>query len=64
MPYIELEWNGEAYTATLTDTKGVLSDYAFSASASGIRFSVSRNAKQVEKDTPYKKFFWNFSKNY
>lgn len=28
------------------------------------RFSVGRNAKRVEKDTPYKKFFWNFSKNY
>lgn len=29
---IELEWNGEAYTATLTDTNGVLSDYTFSQS--------------------------------
>jgi hypothetical protein len=28
------------------------------------RFSVGRNAKRVEKDTPYKKFFWIFSKNY
>jgi len=44
---IELEWNGEAYTATLTDTNGVLSDYAFSANASGIRFSVSGNTLTI-----------------
>ena len=47
---IELEWNGEAYTATLTDTNGVLSDYAFSANASGIRFSVSGNTLTITTD--------------
>ena len=47
---IELEWNGEAYTATLTDTNGVLSDYAFSANASGIRFSVSGNTLTITAD--------------
>ena len=44
---IELEWNGEAYTATLTDTNGVLSDYVFSSNASGIRFSVSGNTLTI-----------------
>ena len=38
---IELEWDGEKYTATLTDTNNVLSNYTFSASVSGIRFSVN-----------------------
>ena len=47
---IELEWNGEAYTATLTDTNGVLSDYVFSANASGIRFSVSGNMLTITAD--------------
>ena len=47
---IELEWNGEAYTATLTDTNGVLSDYAFSANASGIRFSVRGNTLTITAD--------------
>lgn len=47
---IELEWNGEAYTATLTDTNGVLSDYAFSANASGIRFSVNGNTLSITVD--------------
>lgn len=47
---IELEWNGDAYTATLTDTNGVLSDYVFSAHASGIRFSVSGNTLTITAD--------------
>ena len=47
---IELEWNGEAHTATLTDTNGVLSDYVFSANASGIRFSVSGNTLTITAD--------------
>ena len=47
---IELEWDGEAYTATLTDTNGVLSDYVFSANASGIRFSVSGNTLTITAD--------------
>lgn len=48
---IELEWNGEAYTATLADTNGVLSDYVFSANASGIRFSVSGNTLTITAET-------------
>lgn len=47
---IELEWNGEVYAATLADTNGVLSDYAFSANASGIRFSVSGNTLTITAD--------------
>ena len=47
---IELEWNGDAYTATLTDTNGVLSDYVFSTNASGIRFSVSGNTLTITAD--------------
>ena len=47
---IELEWNGETYTATLTDTNGVLSDYVFSSNASGIRFSVSGNTLTITAD--------------
>lgn len=47
---IELAWDGEAYTATLADTNGVLSDYVFSANASGIRFSVSGNTLTITAD--------------
>lgn len=51
---IELEWNGSEYTATLTDTNGVLGNYSFSGS--GLSFSVSGNtltitAKTALKDT-------------
>ena len=48
---IELEWNGEAYTATLADTNNVLSDYLFSASVPGIRFSVNGNKLTITADT-------------
>ena len=48
---IELEWDGEKYTATLTETNNVLGDYSFSASASGIRFSVSGNKLTITADT-------------
>lgn len=47
---IELEWDGEKYTATLTDTNNVLSNYSFSASVSGIRFSVSGNKLTITAD--------------
>lgn len=51
---IELEWNGAEYTATLTDTNGVLGNYSFSGS--GLSFSVSGNtltitAKTAPEDT-------------
>lgn len=48
---IELEWDGEKYTATLTDTNNVLSNYSFSASVSGIRFSVNGNELTITIDT-------------
>ena len=47
---IELEWDGEKYTATLTDTNNVLSNYSFSASVSGIRFSVNGNKLTITAD--------------
>ena len=40
---VELEWNGSQYSTTLTDHNGVLGDYSFSASESGISFSVHGN---------------------
>ena len=48
---IELAWDGEKYTATLTDTNNVLSDYLFSASVPGIRFSVNGNKLNITADT-------------
>lgn len=48
---IELEWDGEKYTATLTDTNNVLSNYSFSAGVSGIRFSVNGNKLTITADT-------------
>ena len=48
---IELEWDGEKYTATLTDTNNVLSNYSFSSSVSEIRFSVSGNKLTITADT-------------
>ena len=47
---IELEWDGEQYTATLTDKNNVLADYSFSASTSGIRFSVNGNKLTITAD--------------
>ena len=47
---IELEWDGEKYTATLTDKNNVLSNFSFSASDSGIRFSVSGNKLTITAD--------------
>jgi uncharacterized surface anchored protein len=36
----ELKWDGEKYSATLTDTNGVLGDYTFTSSTAGLNFSV------------------------
>lgn len=47
---IGLEWDGEKYTATLTDNNNVLSNYSFSASTSGIRFSVNGNKLTITAD--------------
>ena len=40
---VELAWDGTNYTAPLTDSNRVLSDYSFSANEDGISFSVSGN---------------------
>lgn len=47
---IELEWDGEKYTATLTDTNNVLGGYSFTASVSGIHFSVNGNKLTITAD--------------
>ena len=47
---IELEWDGEKYTATLTDKNNVLGSYSFSASVSGIHFSVNGNKLTITAD--------------
>ena len=53
----ELEWNGSKYVATLTDSNGVLSNYAFKASISGVTFSTSGNKLTVSMDkAPSKEF--------
>ena len=48
---IELTWNGTKYTATLTDTNNVLSNYTFTADNSSVRFSVSGNQLTITADT-------------
>ncbi len=47
---VELQQDGSGYTATLTDTNGVLGNYSFSAS--GISCSVSGNQLILRSDTP------------
>ena len=59
----ELEWNGSKYVATLTDSNGVLSNYAFKASVSGVTFSTSGNKLTVSMDkAPSKEFTITASK--
>ena len=48
---VELEWDGSAYTATLTDYNFVLDDYTFSANEDGISFSVSGNKLIITAET-------------
>lgn len=43
---VELTWDGGAYTASLTDSNGVLSEYSFAAE-SGIEFAVSGNTLTI-----------------
>lgn len=53
----ELEWNGSKYVTTLADSNGVLSNYAFKASISGVTFSTSGNKLTVSMDkAPSKEF--------
>lgn len=59
----ELEWNGNKYVATLTDSNGVLKNYNFSANISGVSFSVSGNKLTISMDTaPSKEFTITASK--
>lgn len=59
----ELEWNGNKYVTTLTDSNGVLSNYAFKASISGVTFSTSGNKLTVSMDkAPSKEFTITTSK--
>ena len=48
----ELEQDGSEYTLTLTDSNGVLDDYAFSTDVQGISFSKSGNRLTITCDTP------------
>jgi len=59
----ELEWNGSKYVATLTDSNGVLSNYDFKASISGVTFATSGNKLTVSMDkAPSKEFTITASK--
>ena len=59
----ELEWNGSKYVTTLADSNGVLSNYAFKASISGVTFSTSGNKLTVSMDkAPSKEFIITASK--
>lgn len=48
----ELEQDGSEHTLTLTDSNGVLDDYAFSTDVPGISFSKSGNRLTITCDTP------------
>lgn len=48
---VELEWNGTNYSATLTDTNGVIGNYTFKASASDVVCTVSGNKLTITADT-------------
>lgn len=48
---VELSWDGSRYTATLTDTNGVLSEYAFSSAQSDISFAVDGNDLTISAET-------------
>ena len=44
---VELNWDGSSYSATLTDTNGVLGNYRFSANQTGVSFSVQGNVLTI-----------------
>ena len=48
---VELSWDGSRYTATLTDTNGVLSEYAFSSAQSDMSFAVDGNDLTISAET-------------
>lgn len=51
---IELKWDGEKYSATLTDSNGVVGNYSYSANATGFSFSVDGNKLTISTTTPPK----------
>lgn len=48
---VELSWDGSRYTATLTDTNGVLGGYAFSSAQSDMTFAVNGNNLTISAET-------------
>ena len=48
---VELSWDGSRYTATLTDTNSVLSEYAFSSAQSDMSFAVDGNDLTISAET-------------
>ena len=44
---VELNWDGSFYSATLTDTNGVLGNYRFSSNQTGVSFSVQGNVLTI-----------------
>ncbi len=48
---VELSWDGGRYTATLTDTNGVLGEYAFSSAQSDMSFAVDGNDLTISTET-------------
>lgn len=48
---VELNWDGSRYTATLTDTNGVLGGYAFSSAQSDMTFAVDGNDLTISAGT-------------
>lgn len=48
----EMKYDGNGYSVTLTDTNGVLSNYSFSSSEPGIRFSQNGNQLTISADAP------------
>lgn len=48
---VELSWDGGRYTATLTDTNGVLGEYAFSSAQSDMTFAVDVNDLTISTET-------------
>ena len=50
-PEIALTWDGTEYSATLTDTNNVLSNYTFSANAPFVRCTVSGNQLTISMKT-------------
>lgn len=48
---VELSWDGGRYTATLTDTNGVLGEYAFSSAQSDMTFAFDGNDLTISAET-------------